>query len=159
MTELQTSLDVEARNDNKKVEGWLIWKNERKREYELKREAIMHSSPPPPDGQPRGLNIGDSTGRKGRKLAMMQQTEQWICLVEEVEQRLPMNLRLLLKLKQEYKIGVRGRPIRWEIAWELSKQLSAIQKKDRSISPDTVDEWWERVVEYTVRLAAKKNLL
>lgn len=153
------TLDKEAQEDNKKVATWLIWYRERKKEYEVKREFILHSSPAPGDGMPRGSNVGDTTGRKGQKLAEHQLTEQWLCLIREVEQRLPWKMQILLRLKREHRIGVKGRPVRWRIALELSEEISQRIQRDYSIGPDTVDDWWQKVVEYAARLAGKKGLL
>ena len=37
------------------------------------REDILHSSPPPPDGQPTGGQPGDSTAQKAEQLARLEQ--------------------------------------------------------------------------------------
>ena len=153
------TLDRECREDNKKVEAWLIWCPERKRDYEQRRELILHSSPGPADGMPRGSEVGDTTGRKGQKLADLGANEQWFCLIGEVEKRLPWKLQILLRLKRQYRIGVRGRPVRMWIALDLSEEVSRAIKKDYSIGPEYVDKLWMQVVEYAARLAAKKGLL
>ena len=153
------TLDRECREDNKKVAGWLLWYPERKREHEQKRDLILHGSPGPPDGMPRGSGVGDTTGRKGQKLADLQSDDRWLCLICEVEQRLPWKMQILLRLKRKYRIGVRGRPVRMWIALDLSEEVSKIIKKDYSIGPEYVDKLWLQVVEYAARLAAKKGLL
>lgn len=153
------TLDRECREDNKKVAGWLLWYPERKREHEQRREAILYASPGPPDGMPRGSDFGDTTGRKGQKLGDLQSDERWLCLVGEVEQRLPWKMQILLRLKRRHRIGVRGRPVRWRIALELSEEISQRIDRDYSVGPEMVDKWWAQVVEYAARLAAKKGLL
>lgn len=36
--------------------------------YNQRREAVIHGSPPPPDGMPRGTTTGDSTATKAEQL-------------------------------------------------------------------------------------------
>lgn len=153
------TLDREVKEDNRKVAAWLLHYPERKREYDQRRELILHSSPAPADGMPRGRRVSDHTGLKGRKLAEFKSTERWLALVEEVAERLPWKMQILLRLKRDYRIGVKGRPVRWRIALEISEEISQRIGCDFSIGPDAVDEWWSRIVEYAARLAAKRGLL
>jgi hypothetical protein len=153
------TLDREVKEDNRKVAAWLLHYPERKREYEQRRELILHSSPAPANGMPRGRRVSDHTGLKGRKLAELKSTERWLALVEEVAERLPWKMQILLRLKREFRIGVKGRPVRLWIALELSEEISERMGKDYSIGPDTVDEWWNRLIGYAARLAAKRGLL
>lgn len=162
MAEAAENIDLneEIKNDNRIVAGWLLHYHQRRRDYENARENIIHSTPRP-EGPSGGQTfaISDATGRKGQDLAALHETEKWLALVEEVERRLPWKMRILLRLKQKYRIGVRGRPVRFYIALELSEEISRRTGKDRSIGPDTVDKWWGSVVDYAVRLAAKRGLL
>lgn len=157
--ELPVSLNDEMKNDNRLVASWLLLYHERKSNYELSRESILHSSPSPPDGMPRGFETSDPTENKGGRLADLREDERWLVLVEEVEKRLPWKMQILLRLKQKHRVGTRGRPVRWIIALELSEEVSRRTKKDYSIGPDSIDEWWNRLVEYGARLAGKRGLL
>jgi hypothetical protein len=156
---VEETLDKEAREDNRIVAGWLLYYHERKRDYENRREAILHSTPRPYEVSGGTNYISDATGRKGQKLADLREIEEWLALVEEVERRLPWKMQILLRLKRTYKRGARGRPVRWIIALKLSEEISERTRKDYSIGPDAVDEWWQKVVEYGARLAAKRGLL
>lgn len=153
------TLDRECREDNKKVAVWLLWYPERKMECEQRRDSILYASPGPPDGMPRGTEVSDPTGRKGQKLGDLQTDEQWICLVEEVERRLPWKMQILLRLKRQYRIGARGKPVRLWIALDYSEEVSRRINKDYSVGIEQIDKSWGRVVEYAARLAAKKGLL
>lgn len=161
-------LSEEIKNDNKIVTGWLLQYHERRKEYYLRREAIIHSTPRP-EGENGGqtFKISDSTGGKGTKLADMADIEQWLKLVEEVEQRLPWKMQIILKLRREaayIKSRRRGRPA-WvayvqvkyceEIAQRTSKQLEDVWVDGER----TFKDWWNRIVEYTARIAAKRGLL
>ena len=158
LVEMEQNLTAEVKEDNRIVAGWLLYYHERKRDYNNRREAILHSTPRPEAG---GItnSISDTTGRKGQKLADLRETEEWLSLVEEVDRRLPWKMQVLLRLKRAHKRGVRGRPVRWIIALELSEEVSRRMRKDYSIGPDTVDEWWNRIIEYAARLAGKRGLL
>jgi len=167
-------LDEEKARDNRIVAGWLLHYHERKREYEQKREEILHSLPPALPDTPSGSRnqIGDPTGRKGQKLADLRETEEWLALVEEVERRLPWKLRLVLQFRREAtarrgRIGTgryRGRPA-W-IPYVQHKYCEAVAKRAKKQqedvwieSPSVFSEWWGRILDYAARLAAKKGLL
>lgn len=155
------ALDKEIRADRRVVAGWLLWCNEREQQYRERREEILHSSPPPLSSRlPVQLGPGDTTGKKGSALADIAQAEKWIELVREVEARLPWKMQLLLALKRKYRHGgTKGRPVRWRIALELSEEVSRRLRKDWYIGEKQVDRWWQRILDYTVILAAKRGVI
>ncbi len=153
-------LDKEVARDRRIVAGWLLWYEERKQQYEEMREEMLHSSPPPlSEVVPVQGGISDTTGQKGTQLGDLQEAERWLALAEEVEQRIPWKMQILLELKRKYKVGVKGRPVRWLIAVELSKEVSRRLNKDWCVGVDSVDKWWQRIVGYGTILAAKKGLV
>ena len=160
-----TQLDIEIKNDNRQVEGWLLWYHERKREYLNTREAIIHSSGPTLHEVVRGneTNISDPTGRKGEKLGDLKRTAEWLKLVEEVEARLPWKLEIFLRLRRDYRFA-RGRngwtaAVQWKFAQEVAKQLGKKPSETWVESRSTFWSWWNQIVDYTARLAAKRGLL
>lgn len=159
------ALDAEIKNDNRKVAGWLLYYHERKQEYLAKREGILHSSGPTlSDAIPGAKNAaGDPTGRKGQKLGDLQKTEQWLNLIEEVERRLPDKMAIFLKLRREYR-HARGRngwvaPVQHKYAQEMANLLGKKHEEVWIESRTTFYYWWERIVEYTARIASKRGLL
>jgi len=92
--------------------------------------------------------VSDAVGQKGAQLGDLQEAERWLELVAEVEQRLPWKMQILLSLKRKYKVGVKGRPVRWMIAVELSQEVSKRLNKNWCVGVDSVDKWWQRVVGY-----------
>ena len=153
-------LDKEVARDRRVVAGWLLWYEERKQQYEEVREEMLHSSPPPlSEVVPVQGGISDTTGQKGTQLGDLQEAERWLALAEEVEQRLPWKMQILLSLKRKYKVGVKGRPVRWLIAMELSEEVSRRLNKSWCVGVDSVDKWWQRIVGYGTILAAKKGLV
>lgn len=155
----------EIREDNKIVSAWLLYYHERREEYlSLREEIICSSSPGLAEVMPGRKNMtGDPTGRKGQRLADLQETERWLALVEEVERRLPWKMKVFLKLRREYR-HARGRQ-GWTSAvqWRFSQEVAAgLGKKPEDAwveSRNTFTRWWDRIVEYAARLAAKNGLL
>ncbi|GAV24792.1 hypothetical protein ciss_07250 [Carboxydothermus islandicus] len=157
-------IDLEFKKENRKVANWLLFYEERKAEYERLREAIIESSPCLTDAVPGGKNaVSDPTARKAVELARLQETEKWLQLVEEVENRLPLKMKVFLRLRREYRYRT-GRngwiaPVQWRYAQELAKILGKNPEDTWIESRTTFYYWWERIVEYAARLAAKKGLL
>src|SRR5690606_8489908 len=107
------------------VAEWLLWYEERKQQYQEMREEILESSPAPlHDRVPVKGKISDTTGQKGSMLGDKGKIEEWLNLCEEIEKRLSWKMQILLRLKRKYKVGVKGRPVRWLIALELSEEIS-----------------------------------
>ena len=167
----EIALDDEIREDNRILTGWLLFYHERKKEYLLRREEILESSPPCLNETlpGRGNCISDPTGRKGDKLAELAETERWLEFVEELERRLPRKMMLILQLRREVRFSTRKRGACWQrhVADRYAEIMSEIfkikrHKKGRNKfehSLRTVDEWWRKIIEYAGRLAAKRGLL
>ena len=152
-------LNKEFQNDNKIVSSWLLNYDKLKQDYLLQRESILHSSPPAPDGQPKGSGTGNPVESKGLKLSELQESERWFRLVDELEKGIPWKMQLILNLKRKHRRGAKGRPINWLVALEFSEEVSKRIKKDYSVGPDAVRKWWDLIVEYGARLAGKRGLL
>lgn len=153
-------LDKEIAMDRREVAGWLLWYEERKQEHEERREEILESSPLPfSEVVQVQSGVSDITGKKGAQLGDLQEGERWLALAEETERRLPWKMQILLKLKRKYKVGTKGRPVRWLIALELSEEVSKRLNKDWCIGVDSADRWWQNIVTYAVILAAKRGLI
>jgi hypothetical protein len=154
---MEQTLTAEVKEDKRQVAGWLLYYYERRKEYEQRRQDIIHSTSRP-EG-PQGTSVSDTTGRKGQKLGDLKNTSDWLALVEEVEKRLPWKMQIILRLKRKYKRGVRGRPTNWLVALEYSEEISRIRKFDYAVGPDMVRKWWYQIIEYAARLSAKRGLL
>lgn len=155
MPKVMLDLQEEVKRDSKIAAGWLLYYEERKKEYERQREAILHSSGPClTEVTPAGKSIGDPTGRKVVRLGELQYAEEWLKLVEEVERRLPPKMQIFLQLRREYRHR-RGRhgwvaPVQWKYAEKTGQWVE---------NRRTFYVWWNRIVAYTVILAAKRKLL
>lgn len=163
------NLEQEIKDDNQTVAGWMLYYHQRKREYVQARAGVLLSSPAPADGQPRGTETTDTTGRKGSKLAQLhERTGAWLELVEEIEARLPPKMRIILIRRRECVFAgrkkYRGRPawipyVQVKYAEDVAK-LEGKRLEDVWVNnPDKFGEWWRRIIDYGVRCALKKNLL
>lgn len=142
----------------------MLYYEEYKREYqELLDDAIQGSRPNLTDPRTGKTNaISDPTARAGI-LLMHSDHARWLALVEEVEERLPWKMQVFLRLRREHR-HARGNqgwvaPVQWgyaeAIAERTGKQLEDVWIESRN----TFGAWWRLIVDYTVRLAAKRGLL
>jgi hypothetical protein len=89
--------------------------------------------------------------------------EKWLVLIETVQMNLPLKLKIFLMLRQSLRNN-RGRQ-GWTalIQWKFSEEYARVIKKDPEEvwieDRNTWTRWWDKVVNYTVRLALKNNLL
>ena len=160
-------MEQEIRDDYRTVAGWLLYYHERRAAYEQRREEILQSSTASEYCQaPARAGISDATGKRGVKLADLEETGEWLTLVTEIEKGLPPKLCLLLRLRREAlyaKTRLRGRPA-WvsyaqgkyanEIAKRTGRQLSDCWVEDR-----TLFSWWDKIVTYATIKASKRGLL
>lgn len=162
------TIDVQQKRENKKVAGWLLYYEERKVEYERKRQNILLKvSGGPAIANHQDGDVSDPTGRKIDQLAALEETGKWISLIEDIEKRLPWKMQIVLRLRREARTRKgysRGRPA-WiaYVQHRYCNEIAARQGKDIEDvwvnSPDTFTGWWNRIVEYTAREAAKRDLL
>lgn len=162
MREAQT-IDQIAKRENKKVEGWLLFYEDRLKEYEDERAEIIRTTSPSLFDGLKGTGTGDPTGVQGVKLAELQEREQWLRLVEKVERKLPQKLRVYLRVRREYRHarGSQGWVVRVQRDYaETMAKLTGLPEERHWIdSRRTFWVWWERIVEYAARMAAKEGLL
>jgi hypothetical protein len=162
------AIGVEIRADNKRVAAWLLEKNERKAGIEVRREEILKS---PSLGIPkipsRGVKVSDPTGFAALKLTELMEAERWIAVIEEVERRLPDKQRIFLELRREaghLRGDIRGRPA-WVPYVQCKYPLVMAERTGKKVAefyishPNTYTTWWNRIIEYTARIAAKRGLL
>lgn len=164
--EKPVALETEIKADNRLVEEWLLWINERKDAHGTIRIEILESSGSGLFNGTMGCQkkISDPTSRKGMKLAGLQikKTEEWIRLIDEVENRLDQRMRLFLELRREYRFAT-GRngwtaAIQCRYAEEAAKRFGKEPEDNWIESRNTFTLWWRKIVDYTARLAAKRGL-
>jgi hypothetical protein len=164
----QPIFEKETKNENRIIQGWLLEYRQRKEKYDRRRDDVLHSSTQSPDGMPRGSTVSNPTEQKGGRLAeLTEEAGEWLELIEDVQARLNWKMQIILRLRREamYIRGKRrGRPA-WvsyvqvhyceEVASRTNKQLEAVWIN----SEKTFYDWWQRIIEFTARLACKRNLL
>lgn len=155
----------EVQDDNKIVAGWLLWINERKEQYHLKRIEIYNSSGPCLSEAIPGnkTNVSDPTGSKIEKLSDLITAEKWINLIEDVENKLNWRKKIFLKLRREHRFctGRKGwtAAVQYKYAHEIAKITGQKPEEVWIDSRHTFKVWWNQIVEITARLAAKRGLL
>lgn len=146
------SLEAEIRSDNKKVTYWLLFYEDRKKDYMLRRDyAVINCST---------ACVSDSL--TSPEMPDISEEEKWIELIEEVERRLSWKMKIFLCLRREYRdmTGRKGwtAAAQWKYAQKVADYLGK-EPEDVYVDRFTFNNWWSRIVEYTARLAAKRGLL
>lgn len=156
------SFNSSLKQENEIVSNYLLYYHELHNEYLEKREDIIHYKKV---GRVfKDKKQGSPTESKGRKLIdNLQKTEQWLKLISEVERNLPPELKVYLKLRREYR-DARGRTgwtaaIQSKLPDELSKLTGENPETIWIESRNTFTRWWDKIVEYTARLALRNGLL
>lgn len=169
-------MDDVTKIENSIVTGWLIWcdvrENERKMNILAERDNILHGAnyrlacngdifPSIPSD-----NTGGKVERIMEQLDDYDEVMQWVSLIHDVEQKLPVKMRLLLRLRREcrYNKKVKGRPgwipyVQRRYAEEIAKRKGICEEEVWIERPQTFTEWWSRIVDFTARSAAKRGLL
>jgi len=173
-----SAMDDELREDFGIISDWLLNYEDYLADYEYRRaqlaearEAVIDATPrPSPDDPAPGRNsvrpVSDSTGRKGIRLATLDDlrtTERWLEWCQEVEVALPWKMQIFLRLRREYRH--RRGPHGWtaavqhryaqEIAERLGKRVEDVWIEDRN----TFTGWWNRILQFGAIKAAKQGLL
>lgn len=160
-------LEREMDADNRIVEDWLLWIIERKQTYLNSRMEILESYR---CSEERAIyvtsnQISDPTGTKGLKLSSgeLQTMGEWIKLIDEVEIRLNLKMQLFLQLRREHRFAS-GRngwtaSVQWRYANELARLTNQKPEDTWIESRNTFTQWWNKIVDSTARLAAKRGLL
>ncbi len=154
----------EIQDDNKIAAGWLLWIAERKTEYLNRRNELLNAENHEYQlAISSNRNTSDPTGKLGFKLALGENAERWIKLINEVETKLPWRKRIFLQLRREYRFSS-GRK-----GWTSAVQSQYSYKIAEILNVDPIDVWidrrqtfsiwWNEIVDYTVRLACKRGLL
>jgi hypothetical protein len=152
------------REEDVRVAEWLLYYDDRKAEYEKRRQDILcRMGVGPVKVFDAKEAISDPTGKKIEQLSSLENTEKWLRLVEDVEERLPWKLRTFLRLRRKYRHyrGMYG----WtkKVAYEYAKEAAA--RDGKSIEEVLITQrltlwrWWQRIVDYTVREAIRRGLL
>ncbi len=96
------------------------------------------------------------------------EAKSWLALVKEVEQRLPLELQVILHLRRKFSRAApkrrRGRPS-WVketqrcYAEEMAAHQGLTEEEAWRSSPATFHDKWRQLVGYAAMLAAKRGLL
>lgn len=161
-------LREELENHDRKVAGWLLFHNEREVELEKELEEIRQSSV----GGVRYSHemksvtnkVNDSVANTVIKLTDIKK-EKEIKLVKDVLKILPLEKRVFLELRQKYNNTRGGRSrynayvkIQVEYAEKMAK-ITGMSEEEVWREERTLKSWWREILDITVKLALKRNLL
>ncbi|OPY63664.1 MAG: hypothetical protein A4E56_00387 [Pelotomaculum sp. PtaU1.Bin065] len=146
------TLDEEVKRDNKIVTDWLLFYDEHKKEYLRRRECSVSDS-----------SASYISSISYNSLYDLMEVERWLNLIEEIEQRLPWKMHIFLRLRREYR-HVTGRKgwttaVQWRYTYEVAERLGKNPEDTWVESRFILNRWWDKILDYTVRLAAKRGLL
>lgn len=150
--------------DNRTAADWLLFYDEYKIAYlELVDDAIHGTRPSLAEQTPGKKNsISDPTAKAGMLLTKHNYAE-WLALIEEVERRLPWKMQIFLRLRREHRhaAGNQGwvAAVQWGYASAVAERLGKEPEDVWIESRKTFYTWWQRIIDYTVRLASKRGLL
>lgn len=158
------SLESEIRNENRKVAYYLLNYPDIKEELEEQRLLILNATHHPDDPAP-GRNTprepSDPTGAVVVQLSELHEREQWVALCEEVAAQLPWQQKVFLRLRQDMRhasnrTGGWTSYVQAEYAAEAERRTG---KTARVPSRQTLNQWWNDIVNTTARAAIKRGLL
>lgn len=165
MPTLASEMEREIQNDNKIAADWLLWVSERRLAYNTKRLEILTSSGPCLNDLIPGNKIitSDPTGRKGQLLGDLKKVGEWLNLIDDIETKLSWKLKIFLFLRREHRFAT-GRngwvaSVQIRFADELAKKLCKKSEETWIENRRTFFNWWNQIVNITVRQACKRGLL
>lgn len=136
------------------VEHWLLWCHEEEQKLADMREEVLDGVFPgsiiktvcvPSTG------VSNPTALHGEALGDLQEREQWLRCVKEVESSLPAKLRTFLRLKRDYRYVMKSWTKRVQQRFEAELGYAGTRQ--------TYWNWWQSIVDYTMRVAMRQNLL
>lgn len=156
---------AEIKLDNEEAAGWLLYYPIRRRQYYQDRLEALGGTRSPEIRVKSGP--GNPTMQKALKLSALDDVGCWLEAIELVESVLGEKKLAFLRVRREaaylQERFVRGRPA-WVVytqhqyADEMAKKYQS-QPEKFWISERTLKTWWQEIVDLTVRIALKKDLL
>ncbi len=156
---------AEIKSDNEEASSWLLYYPVRRRQYYQDRLELLGSTPSSEIRVKTGP--GNQTMQKALRMSALDHVEDWLKIIELVENVLGEKKLVFLKVRREASYiqdrFVRGRPA-WVVytqhhyANEMAKKYQS-QPEKFWLSERTLKSWWQEIVELTARLALKKGLL
>ena len=164
---MEKPLQTEAKKENRIVSDWLLYYHERLKEYKEYKEGVAIYPNQAISDEGHGSNISDPTQRIVLKRLDFKYNPEWFDVVEELERRIPEKQKVFLKVRREAKdkhANYRGRPawvpyVQCRYPIEMSKLTGRGAEEFFISQPRVFYDWWNRLVDYGVRLAIKRGLL
>jgi len=145
------------------VSGWLLYVDDRRQEYQQKKENITISTGPGLVKIPDTKEISKPTERTALKLAELHNTEKWLQLVEDVEANLPHRRLVFLRLRREYRHN-RGRQgwtvsVQRRFASEMVRRGGGEEEDHWINTRETFWKWWNDIILFALGMAKGRGLI
>lgn len=161
-------LQAEIKKENRIVSEWLLHYHDRLEKYEEYKAnvAVYPGQVISDDIRAQGVT-SNPTQKKAMKMLEFKYDPGWFSLIEELERRIPEKQIIFLQVRREARnnhSNYRGRP-GWTAYVQCKYPLAMADQTGREVTdfyisdPKTFTEWWNRLVNYGVRLAIKRGLL
>ena len=156
----------DIKQENRIVSDWLLYYPERLRQHEEQLASVTFLSSPSLSDDIQGTGgTSDPTARVAAQ--RLKYDSAWFDLIADVERSLPEKQRVFLECRRQALKQHGGRPGRpaWIAYVQCRYPLVMAERTGRDVEhyfigrEMTLHQWWERIVDYTARLAAKKGLL
>lgn len=158
----------ELERQDRQVAGWLLYYEDRKKELEREKEEIRESGVSAVsyshEMKSQTNAINDSVANTVIKLTNLRK-EKEIKLVEDILEMLPLEKKVFLQLRQKYNNSRGGRhrynayvKIQVEYAEKMA-ELTGMSEEEVWREERTLKSWWREILDITVKLALKRNLL
>ncbi len=164
---MEKSLNAEIKKENRLVAEWLLYYPDRLQAYEshIDSVSLYPVQAISEDIRAKG-QTSDPTGRIATQLSTHTYDSRWLDVIAEVERRIPDKQRVFLEVRREARnnhANHRGRPA-WVVYVQCKYPLVMAEKtgkgaEDFYMHYQTCRYWWDRLIEYAARIAAKRGLL
>ncbi len=161
----------ELEAQDRQVAGWLLYYTEIKEELEIEKEEIRQGSVGAVsyshEMKSKTNSVNDTVADTVIRIDSIDERRKAkkVKLIEDIMKSLPLEKKVFLQLRQKYRYhrGGRGRTgaytkIQFEYAEKMSK-LTGISEEEVWKEIRTLQSWWREIIDITVRLALKRNLL
>lgn len=152
----------EIKADNQEAADWLLYYPYRRRQFYKDKQDTICSSVALPEVIAR-TGPGNPTALRAMHLSSLAKCEQWLEVIETVEDNLDEKKLVFLTFRREAAYitkRVRGKPawviyVQCHYADEMARRHDT-QPDDYWLSENTMKYWWTQIVELTARIAMKK---
>lgn len=158
---LEISFEEEIKRNNQIVTVWLLYYEDIQSEYNrIIKSKLVYKMDDSMDLR-EILNLNKLPSIKF--VYSFSNMVKWLALIENIEKKLPPKLNVFLMIRRSLRNNRGRRGWTSSLQWKFSEEYALLMKKQPEEvwieDRNTWTRWWDKVVDYTVRVALKNNLL